>query len=93
MINLQLDSYWTYEICHGKHVKQYHEERETKIIITQEFYLGRWDKLKAEEISKMFQFVFIANDLFCKLKNNINTVFYPTQYLTSRIIVFEILYY
>lgn len=22
---LQLDTYWTYELCHGRHVKQFHE--------------------------------------------------------------------
>ena len=22
---LQLDAYWTYELCHGRHIKQFHE--------------------------------------------------------------------
>lgn len=24
----RIESYWTYEICHGSYIKQYHEERE-----------------------------------------------------------------
>ena len=25
---LQLEAYWNYELCHGKHLRQYHEEKE-----------------------------------------------------------------
>ena len=24
---VQVDSYWTYELCHGKHLRQFHEVR------------------------------------------------------------------
>lgn len=40
----RLESYWTYEICHGRYVRQYHEDREGKKIRLQEYYLGRWNK-------------------------------------------------
>lgn len=40
----RLESYWTYEVCHGKYIRQYHEEREGKKIKLQEYILGKWDE-------------------------------------------------
>ncbi|XP_025413896.1 endoplasmic reticulum lectin 1 isoform X2 [Sipha flava] len=48
----RVDTYWIYEICHGRHVRQYHNEREGKIQKEQEYFLGKWkifDGLKLEE--------------------------------------------
>ncbi|KAM7408911.1 hypothetical protein PAMA_002568 [Pampus argenteus] len=37
----RIESYWTYEVCHGKHIRQYHEEKETgQKISVQEYFLG-----------------------------------------------------
>lgn len=48
----RIESYWTYEVCHGSYVKQFHEEREGKSIKVQEYYLGKWTKEKTEELSQ-----------------------------------------
>ena len=29
---LRLEHYWTYELCHGRYIRQYHEERDGKNI-------------------------------------------------------------
>ncbi|XP_032515474.2 endoplasmic reticulum lectin 1 isoform X1 [Danaus plexippus] len=57
----RLESYWSYEVCHGRYIRQYHEEREGKQIKTQEYFLGHWsaekqtkleEELKAKQESK-----------------------------------------
>ncbi|XP_051166804.1 endoplasmic reticulum lectin 1 isoform X2 [Leptopilina boulardi] len=47
----RLESYWTYELCHGRHVRQYHEEREGKKVNLQEFSLGTFDKTQKIKMS------------------------------------------
>ncbi|XP_068744176.1 endoplasmic reticulum lectin 1-like [Montipora capricornis] len=38
----RLDTYWTYELCHGRHVKQFHEVKAGVVDNqVQEYYLGR----------------------------------------------------
>ncbi|CAH0390448.1 unnamed protein product [Bemisia tabaci] len=46
----RLDSYWTYELCHGKFLRQYHEDRDGKQIKLQEYFLGRWTKVQMEKL-------------------------------------------
>nr|ATU82886.1 secreted Glucosidase beta-subunit-like protein [Pristhesancus plagipennis] len=50
-----LESYWTYELCHGKYIRQYHEEREGTKIKLQEYYLGKWDVSKTLALSAKFE--------------------------------------
>jgi len=40
----RLESYWTYELCHGRYLRQYHEERSGKEIKVQEYSLGKFTK-------------------------------------------------
>ncbi|XP_008553142.1 endoplasmic reticulum lectin 1 [Microplitis demolitor] len=53
LCSFKLESYWTYEICHGRYVKQYHEEREARgqKIKKQEYFLGTFDKLQRSKLS------------------------------------------
>ncbi|XP_063240269.1 endoplasmic reticulum lectin 1 [Bacillus rossius redtenbacheri] len=48
----RLESYWTYEVCHGRYIRQYHEDREGKKVKVQEFNLGKWDKSDAARINE-----------------------------------------
>ncbi|KAK2575733.1 hypothetical protein KPH14_012121 [Odynerus spinipes] len=47
----RLESYWTYELCHGRFVRQYHEDREGKKVKTQEYYLGLFEKSQSFKLS------------------------------------------
>lgn len=47
----RLESYWTYELCHGRYVRQYHEEREGKKMKLQEYYLGKWNKTQFAKLN------------------------------------------
>ncbi|MFH4977373.1 hypothetical protein AB6A40_004082 [Gnathostoma spinigerum] len=44
----RLEPYWTYEICHGRYVLQYHEDHEIR---RNEFYLGnfRWEQTRQDD--------------------------------------------
>lgn len=46
----RMESYWTYEVCHGNYIKQFHEEREGKKIKVQEYFLGKWDEQKTNDL-------------------------------------------
>lgn len=48
----RLESYWTYELCHGKYLRQYHEERTGKDLKLQEYFLGRYSKEMMAQLIK-----------------------------------------
>lgn len=47
----RLETFWTYELCHGRYIRQYHEERDGKKVKLQEYYLGKFDKEKMDRQS------------------------------------------
>lgn len=50
--SFRIESYWTYEVCHGNYVKQFHEERDGKTSKIQEYYLGKWKEEKSKELDQ-----------------------------------------
>uniref|UniRef100_A0A336LQN8 Endoplasmic reticulum lectin 1 n=1 Tax=Culicoides sonorensis TaxID=179676 RepID=A0A336LQN8_CULSO len=46
----RIESYWTYEVCHGRYIKQFHEERDGKLIKSQDFILGKWNQSLTEKL-------------------------------------------
>ncbi|XP_055593591.1 endoplasmic reticulum lectin 1-like isoform X2 [Uranotaenia lowii] len=53
--SFRIESYWTYEVCHGNYIRQYHEERHEKTSKLQEYYLGKWDKQKTAGLKAEFE--------------------------------------
>lgn len=45
----RVENYWTYELCHGKFIRQFHEESKDNI---QQFYLGTFDMGDYEKYEK-----------------------------------------
>ncbi|XP_056644389.1 endoplasmic reticulum lectin 1 [Diorhabda sublineata] len=41
--SFRLESYWSYQVCHGRKVRQYHEDRDGKTTRVHEYILGKWD--------------------------------------------------
>jgi endoplasmic reticulum lectin 1 len=51
----RLEPYWTYELCHGKYLLQFHEEKDKlKKVARQEYYLGTYVASNALEEEKAF---------------------------------------
>jgi len=53
--SFRLESYWTYEVCHGRYIKQFHEERDGKMIKSQEYTLGTWNETLTDKMLKDYK--------------------------------------
>lgn len=52
----RFELYWVYELCHGKHLRQYHEEgTKYKSQVGQTYYLGRLDADQLESLDEEFK--------------------------------------
>lgn len=51
----RIESYWTYEVCHGRFIKQFHEEREGKLIKSQDYILGKWNQTLTDKLLDEYQ--------------------------------------
>lgn len=68
----RLESYWTYELCHGRFVRQYHEDREGKKVKTQEYYLGTFDISQKFKLSVEYDKMIKKSDIPVKNIDGIN---------------------
>uniref|UniRef100_T1JYV6 Endoplasmic reticulum lectin 1 n=1 Tax=Tetranychus urticae TaxID=32264 RepID=T1JYV6_TETUR len=50
--SFRLEPYWSYELCHGKFIRQFHDESTSQKAYSQEYYLGKFDlsQLKESEL-------------------------------------------
>ncbi|CAB0016100.1 unnamed protein product [Nesidiocoris tenuis] len=59
-----LEPYWSYELCHGRSIRQYHEEREGKKMKIQEYTLGKWDAEKTAALAAEFNRIEFSGEPF-----------------------------
>lgn len=48
----RMEQYWTYELCHGRYLRQFHEESAIAKTPNQEFFLGKFDASKQLTITE-----------------------------------------
>lgn len=52
----RVENYWTYEICHGRYIRQFHEDpRSRQEGVAQEYYLGKFDLKQLDKLSKNYE--------------------------------------
>ncbi|VDK55975.1 unnamed protein product [Anisakis simplex] len=71
-----LDLYWTYELCHGRYVLQYHDDKETIGNPRTEYYLGNF----RSEHTKMDDKGFDQLNPPTKKVDDVDLPYYPVSY-------------
>ncbi|VBB33653.1 unnamed protein product, partial [Acanthocheilonema viteae] len=71
-----LDVYWTYELCHGRYIMQYHDNREMQRNARSEYYLGNYGREQSKLDDKNFDEM---NPPKRKIDNKVQP-YYPVTY-------------
>ncbi|XP_069117827.1 endoplasmic reticulum lectin 1-like [Argopecten irradians] len=77
----RIESYWTYELCHGKHMKQYHEDKElsNKKAPPQEYFLGFAKRGKTKEGEEVKEEVKKPTEIKIKKIDNIDLPYFEVN--------------
>lgn len=54
-------------MCHGRHVRQYHNELQSKTQKEQEYYLGKWKIFDGLKLGKITKIIMIFRMNCCKI--------------------------
>ncbi|CAJ0960561.1 unnamed protein product, partial [Mesorhabditis belari] len=74
--SFRLEPYWGYELCHGRYVLQYHEERELKAVQRTEYYLGNFHQDYATKAGFKYDHLNPPT----KMIDDVETPYFPVTY-------------
>ncbi|XP_061173865.1 endoplasmic reticulum lectin 1-like [Saccostrea echinata] len=80
----RIESYWTYELCHGRYLRQYHEDKElsAKKPKVQEYYLGYFGQYrpsKGQDLAKELEEKLKPQEIKSKRVDDIELPYYEVN--------------